>query len=170
MWYYAGENGAVGPIPEAEAAERVRSGVIGRRTLVWTEGMDAWQEAGATPLFTGVPGAPPLPPPAAAARPDVTLCVLAHVLGLLTGFIGPLVILLASPEPRVKQHARAALNWQLSLILYSIISIILVFVFVGVLLLLAIYVMDLIFCIVAAVKAGQGTAWKYPMTIPFVRG
>lgn len=104
-----------------------------------------------------------------AGRGDNTLPVLAHILGLFTGWLGPLIILLVTKEERVKNHARMALNWQLSFIIYSIVSGILILAFIGFVLLGVIFVLDVIFCIMAAVKAGRGELWKYPLTIPFLK-
>lgn len=104
-----------------------------------------------------------------AGQTNNTLPVLAHILGLFTSWLGPLIILLVASEERIKNHARMALNWQLSLIIYSIVSSVLILVFVGFVLLGVLLVLDLIFCIMAAVKAGRGELWKYPLTIPFLQ-
>jgi hypothetical protein len=37
-------------------------------------------------------------------KQDTTLPVLTHILGLLTGFIGPLIILLAAQDKNSKNH------------------------------------------------------------------
>ncbi|NQV91144.1 DUF4870 domain-containing protein [Candidatus Woesearchaeota archaeon] len=100
---------------------------------------------------------------------DTTLPVLTHILSWLTGFLGPLIILLATKDKNAKNHARLALNWQFSMLIYVVISMILMFVFIGFLTLFALAVMNIIFCIVAAVKAGNGILWKYPMSIPFFK-
>ena len=100
---------------------------------------------------------------------DNTIKVLTHILGILTGFIGPLIIFFVTKETDVKEHAKRALNWQISLVIYSIVSIILVFVFIGFLLLFALFVLDIVFGIIAAVKANKGELWTYPLTIPFVK-
>ena len=118
---------------------------------------------------------------------DLTLAVLAHVLGLFVGFLGPLIILLVSKSKPVKEHARNALNWQISVMIYCVVSVILLFVLVGFLLLISVYIANFIvlvgflllvalcianfiFCIIAAVKAGNGETWKYPLSIPFLKG
>jgi len=98
-----------------------------------------------------------------------TLEVITHIIGLFTYFIGALVIMLVSEDKEVKKHAKNALNWQLSMIIYSIISIILVFIIIGILLLIAIIVLNIIFCIIAAVKASEGKLWKYPLSIQFFK-
>lgn len=173
MWHYLNNGNTFGPVDDAEARNLFASGAITPETLVWRQGMDTWQPARACPFFVP-PGASPPPPPAAAtmatARPeDHSLDCIAHVLGLLTGFIGPLILMLCTQEASAKRHATEALNWQLSLLIYMVVSFFLVFLIVGIFTLIAVVIMDLVFCIIAAVKAGQGVFWKYPMSIPFVK-
>ena len=102
-------------------------------------------------------------------KQDTTLPVLAHILGLFTGFIGPLIILLVSKKEYEKTHAKYALNWQISLVIYFMVSFALMLVLVGFILVFALLIMNLVFCIIAAVKAGENTFWKYPLAIPFLK-
>ena len=41
------------------------------------------------------------------AKQNNTLPILTHLLGLLTGFLGPLILLLASENKQAKKHARS---------------------------------------------------------------
>ncbi|MFP4403524.1 MAG: DUF4870 domain-containing protein [Candidatus Woesearchaeota archaeon] len=100
---------------------------------------------------------------------DNTLNIITHILGYFTNWIGPLIILLVTKEKDVKEHAKKALNWQISLIIYTIISFILVFVLIGFLLLFALAIMNIVFCIMAAVKASNNELWDYPLAIPFLK-
>lgn len=102
-------------------------------------------------------------------KEENSMKVLVHVLGWFTYFIGPLIFLLVTKEEKVKQHAKKALNWQISLIIYLIISFILVFVLIGFLLIFVLIIMDIIFCIMAAVKANKDELWDYPFAIPFLK-
>jgi uncharacterized Tic20 family protein len=62
-----------------------------------------------------------------------TLAILAHLGGIFFGFVPALIIMLVTKDEILKKHAKAALNWQISLIIYSvvfaIIAIVLFFVF-----------------------------------------
>jgi len=102
-------------------------------------------------------------------KQDTTLGLVAHLLGLLTWFIGPLIIYLVGKDKFTKDHARNALNWQISLIIYFIIAFILVFVFIGVFLMIALAILNLVFSIIGMVKASEGKMYAYPMTIPFIK-
>ncbi len=98
-----------------------------------------------------------------------TIYLLTHLLGLLTGFLGPLILLLSVEEEEVKKHARNALNWQLSLLVYALITILLIFVVIGIFLIPVLIILDLTFSIIAMLKANKGELWEYPLSIPFVK-
>lgn len=99
---------------------------------------------------------------------EKTLNVLAHILGLISGFIGPLIIFLVA-EGKPKDHARVALNWQFSFLIYYIASFILMFVLIGFLFIPVLIVLYFVFPIVGSVKASKGEIWKYPLSIPFFK-
>jgi len=97
------------------------------------------------------------------------IAALTHILGLLTWVIGPLIVLLVTEDAFVKDNARNALNWQITFTIYFIVSLILLIVLIGIFTLFAVIILDLVFCIIAAVKAADGEAWRYPITIQFTK-
>lgn len=102
-------------------------------------------------------------------KQDTTLPVLTHILGLLTGFLGPLIILLAVEDKNAKDHSKYALNWQFSLMIYMLASAILSLILIGFLFIFALIVLDIILPIMAAVKAGDNKLWQYPLAIRFFK-
>ena len=111
--------------------------------------------------------------PASSSMPgdDKTWAILSHVLTFVGGFIAPLVIYLIKKDesPYVRHHAAEALNFQLSLIIYAIISMILILVLIGLLLILAVGIVAIVFTIIAAIAASNGEEYRYPLTIRFVK-
>lgn len=102
------------------------------------------------------------------------LCHLTALSGLIIPFghiIGPLVVWLLKKDeyPEVDRQGKAALNFQLSLTIYSIIAGILVIVLVGFVLLGAIFLFGLIMTIVASVKSSNGERFEYPLTINLIQ-
>lgn len=105
--------------------------------------------------------------------------ILPHLLGIFTGWIGPLVLLLVIKSQETKQHSRKALNWQISYSIYSILIILLVIFFLFsqkillfvffILTFISLCLLDIIFCIIASVKANKGELWDYPLSIRFLR-
>ena len=85
--------------------------------------------------------------------------------------LAPLVVWQIKKESRFLDHqGREALNFQLTVMLGLIISIPLVFVFwLGVLTGAAILIADIVFTIIAALKANEGTWYTYPWSIKFVK-
>lgn len=99
---------------------------------------------------------------------DTTFAAITHVLALLTWVIGPLIVLLATDDEFTRENARNALNWQIMFTIYMLISVVLVFLLVGIPLLIVLPILDLVFCVLAAVKASDGEAWRYPLTLDIV--
>jgi uncharacterized protein len=87
------------------------------------------------------------------------------------GFLGPLVILLVRGDrsPFVRQHAVEALNFNLTVLIYIVISVILAIVLIGLVMLLALGILYVVAVIVGAVRANAGEPYRYPLTIRFVK-
>ncbi len=68
----------------------------------------------------------------------------------------------------IDAHGKNALNWFISFLIYLIISIVLCFALIGIPMLLALLLLELVFPIMAAVKANNGTVWRYPLSIRFL--
>jgi uncharacterized Tic20 family protein len=96
---------------------------------------------------------------------------LVHLGGLFFGFLAPLVgyLVLKDRGPFVRAHTATALNFQLTLLIAYLVGGILTIVFIGFLILFAAYVLNIVFCIIAALKANKGEWYTYPLTIPFLR-
>ena len=85
--------------------------------------------------------------------------------------IAPLIIwqIKKNESQFVAYNGKEALNFQITLLIYSIIPAILIVVFIGILLLFAILIMDIVLTIIAAIKANNGEHYRYPMTIRFIK-
>lgn len=100
------------------------------------------------------------------------LCHLSYFFGLaLLAFLFPMVVYLVmrTDSPFVTHHAREALNFHLSLLIYAVLCIPLCFVIIGIPLLIAIGIGGIVCSIVAAVKASEGVYYQYPLAIRFFR-
>ena len=87
------------------------------------------------------------------------------------GIIGPLICWSSKKNESdwVDQNGKAALNFQLSVMLYTIICIPLMFVIIGFVLLGAILILEIVCVIIASIKASKGEEYKYPLMIPFIQ-
>jgi len=97
--------------------------------------------------------------------------ILVHVGGIFLNWVAPLIGYLVFKDrgPFVRTHTVAALNFQITLAIAYAIGVVLTFAFVGVFVLLAAYVLNIVFSILAALAANRGQYYTYPLTITFVR-
>lgn len=85
-------------------------------------------------------------------------------------FLGPLIVLLVkgNESAYVRRQAIESLNFQLSILIYAIVSFVLLFVVIGFVLLPLVGLFWLVFTIVGSVKAARGEEYRYPVTIRMV--
>ena len=106
---------------------------------------------------------------------DRSWAVGAHLSAFLAayialGFLGPLVVMLIRGDrsPYVRAHAVEALNFNLTVLIYVVICVVLALLLIGFLLLAGLAVLYLVAVISGAIAASQGRAYRYPMTIRVV--
>lgn len=118
---------------------------------------------------------PPPAPSGAPASEDKTMALIAHLLGILTWFIGPLVIWLINKDNPAKafvnDQAKEALNFQITITIAFVISFILTIVSLGLLFFLPtlVGIANLVLCILAGVKANNGEAYRYPFALRLIK-
>ena len=64
-------------------------------------------------------------------------------------------------------HGRVLFNWWISLLIYFVVCVGLLYVFIGAPLMLGLLALAIIFPIVVAVKASEGILWTYPLSFDF---
>lgn len=86
------------------------------------------------------------------------------------GLLGPLALWLLKKDysPFVDLHGKAALNFQISMLIWFLLSGLLCLILIGFLLLLILVILDLVFTILNMIRASNGQLPSYPLTIPFL--
>ena len=123
----------------------------------------------------------PMPPPFGQAQAQLspgderTWGMLSHLSALLglfisLNFLGPLIIYLVYRERSayVRRQSAEALNFNLSITIYLIVSGILILLLIGIILLPVVLVFWLVEVIIASVAANRGDEHRYPLTLRFV--
>lgn len=103
---------------------------------------------------------------------DKIWSMLSHLSALFgLGIILPLVVYLAMRQESeyAASNAKEALNFHISVYLYILCCVPLVFLLVGIPLLLIVGFGSLVLAIIAAVKASQGDCYRYPLTLRLVK-
>jgi uncharacterized Tic20 family protein len=87
------------------------------------------------------------------------------------GWLGPLIIFLVFKDRSafVAEHGKTTLNFQITMFIANVIAFLLWFVLVGFLITAAIYVVVIVFSIIATVAASRGERYVYPLTIRFIK-
>ncbi len=90
---------------------------------------------------------------------------------IISGIITPLIIwqIKKDKDPFIDENGKEAVNFQISIAIYSLICIPLVFIIIGIFLLIALGIIDLVCIIIAAIKANNGEHYRYPITIRFIK-
>lgn len=117
------------------------------------------------------------PPQPAPARSDENMWAMFCHLSTFAGFIfpfgniiGPLIIWTIKKDeyPLVMDQGKEAMNFQISMTIYYLVSIVLIFIVIGIPILIALGVFDIVVTIIAMVKAGEGVSYRYPLAIRFI--
>jgi len=118
------------------------------------------------------------PPSAPISSADVrtwnVLCHASALLGLFLHFLGhllgPLIVWLVKrgDSPEIDAHGKESLNFQLSMLIYDAIAAILCIILIGIPILIALWIMNTVFVIIASIRASEGKFYRYPITIRFL--
>ena len=101
----------------------------------------------------------------------VGLAALLPVVPFFGGVIGALIIwqIKKNDFPFVDEQGKEALNFQISILIYAIVAGLLIFVCVGAFLLPVVMIFDIVFLIIAAIKANDGFHYRYPLCIRLIK-
>ncbi|ERR1051325_2540294 len=104
-------------------------------------------------------------------------CVLCHAAALLGFFfhflghlLGPLIVWLIKrgDSPEIDAAGKESLNFQISMLIYDIIAGILCLVLIGIPILIALWILNTVFVVIASIKTSEGQIYRYPLTIRFL--
>lgn len=98
------------------------------------------------------------------------LSLLANAIAPLAGVIAPIIIWQVKKDelPGIDAHGKMAMNFIITMFIYTVIAGILVFVVIGVFLLMALALIGIVLPIIAAIKANEGEVWEYPLVFKFL--
>lgn len=94
---------------------------------------------------------------------------LAHLLGIL-GFLPSLIIWLIFRERGAftKAEGKEALNFQITMLIIEIVGYLTSIAFIGFLILPAVYVVRIVFSILAYNQSKDGASYRYPLTLRLI--
>ena len=106
------------------------------------------------------------------SKEERTMGMLCHLLGII-GFLGPLIIWLIKKDqmPFVETEGKESLNFQITLLIAWAAAIVLAIVTCGfgAVLFPLVMIVNLVFVIMGAMKANEGTSYKYPFNLRLIK-
>ena len=101
------------------------------------------------------------------ARTWAMVCHLAMLVGYLIPFgniIGPLVVWQVKKDesPFIDEHGREAVNFQICYTIYIFVAALSFLVLIGFILLPVVIVAQIVFTVIAAIKANSGESYRFP--------
>ena len=101
------------------------------------------------------------------------MAMLAHILGIFTGFVAALVIWLMNKDKAdqgfVNDQAKEALNFQITMAIGWVAASALTLVLIGFFLYPVLLIGNLILCIMAGMKAKEGVEYRYPFALRLIK-
>ena len=99
------------------------------------------------------------------------LSVFAAYIVPIAGVIAPIVIWQVKKDemPELDAHGKTIVNFIISMVIYSIVAGLLVFVLIGIPLLIALSIVGIVYPIIGGLKANNGELWGYPGIIRLFR-
>ena len=87
------------------------------------------------------------------------------------GIIGPMIFWLSRKDDSawININGKAAMNFNLSMLLYIVLTIPLLIILVGIPIIIALGILKIVCVTIASIKAARGEIFKYPLSIPFVQ-
>jgi len=105
---------------------------------------------------------------------EKTMGMLSHILGAVTSFVGPLIIWMIKKDesPFVNDQGKEALNFQITVVIAYVVSIIMSFIpvvqCVAFVFYPAVWVASLVFSILGGLEANKGKAYRYPFALRLI--
>ena len=108
-----------------------------------------------------------------ASSDDRNLAMLTHLSGILLGFIVPLIIWLTNKDKSDKAwlntQAVEALNFQITIAIAYVACSILTVILIGALLMPVVWLVSLIFSIIAGLAVNKGESYRYPFASRLIK-
>ena len=97
-----------------------------------------------------------------------SLCMFIFPFG---NILAPLIIWLIKKDemPFVEDQAKEVLNFQISMTIYFIGSIILIIILIGIPILIGLGIFNIIITIIAGIKANDGKSYRYPINLKLIK-
>jgi uncharacterized protein len=101
---------------------------------------------------------------------DKNIATVTHLGGTVFSFIPGLLVWILKKDDSayVADQAKEALNFQITVLIASFIASILIWLIIGLALLPLIWLVNVVFCIIAAISSSKGETYRYPICLRLI--
>jgi uncharacterized protein len=97
---------------------------------------------------------------------DKNIATVTHLGGTVFSFIPALIVwLLKKDDAYIYDQAKEALNFQITVLIAQFIAGVLAIILIGFIFIGIIWLVNVVFCIIAAITTSKGEAYRYPFSL-----
>jgi uncharacterized protein len=101
---------------------------------------------------------------------DKNIATVTHLGGTVFSFIPALIVWMLKKDDSayIADQAKEALNFQITVLIALFIATILMWILIGFLLYPVIWMVNIVFCIIAAISTSKGETYRYPLCLRLI--
>jgi len=101
---------------------------------------------------------------------DKNIATITHIGGTVFSFVPALIvwILKKDENPYIEDQAKEALNFQITMVLAYMLAGVLSWILIGLIFFPIIWVLNIVFCIIAAISTSKGEIYRYPFALRLI--
>ena len=101
---------------------------------------------------------------------DKNIATVTHLGGTVFSFIPSLIVWILKKDDSayIGDQAKEALNFQITMLIAQFIAGVLIVILVGFVLIGLIWILNVVFCIIAAISTSKGETYRYPFALRLI--
>ena len=101
---------------------------------------------------------------------DKNIATITHIGGTVFSFVPALIVWILKKDENqyVEDQAKEALNFQITMVLAYMLAGVLSWILIGLIFFPIIWVLNIVFCIIAAISTSKGETYRYPFALRLI--
>jgi len=101
---------------------------------------------------------------------DKNIATITHIGGTVFSFVPALIVWILKKDENqyVEDQAKEALNFQITMVLAYMLAGVLSWILIGLIFFPIIWVLNIVFCIIAAISTSKGEIYRYPFALRLI--
>ena len=106
----------------------------------------------------------------APSNDDKNIATVTHLGGTVFSFVPGLLVWILKKDDSayLADQAKEALNFQITILIASFVAAILMWLLIGFILLPIVWLLNVVFCIIAAISTSKGETYRYPFCLRLI--